>query len=190
MAKRVLYSGTDRYSWHPCVLQDAEAILSHGRFGHVSQCNLAGGAIVIYHPDREEGCARDTEENTEWLLGQYDFVLPQRCEYRVAQIDEWIVRVDEGKFVSLRDKWHEERGATSSVSEMISCRSYLSIIGMGKRAIPLILKQIEREGEDPDHWFAALSAITEEDPVPEDAYGDTVKMAEAWLSWAKERHDW
>ena len=97
-------------------------------------------------------------------------------------------RDDDIVFAHLVNQWHEERGATSSVSEMVECPSYLKIIEMGQKALPLIVAQIRREADDPDHWFAALEAITGDDPVPEAAYGDTVKMAEAWLTWAKERN--
>ena len=91
---------------------------------------------------------------------------------------------DEMEFSLLLEQWRAERGITSSTSDMVACPSYLRIIGMGERALPLILTQIKREGDDPDHWFTALEAITGEDPVSEDAYGNTVKMAAAWLSWA------
>lgn len=35
---------------------------------------------------------------------------------------------------------------------------------------------------DPDHWFWALEMITGADPVPVEAYGDTVQMAQAWTA--------
>ena len=93
-------------------------------------------------------------------------------------------------FSRLVEQWREERGITSSLSEMFKCPSYQEIIEMGERAVSLILDQIVREENDPDHWYAALEAITGEDPVPEDAYGDTVKIAEAWLSWAEGKNGW
>ena len=97
---------------------------------------------------------------------------------------------DELKFSVLRDTWHVERGITSSPSEMAACPAYLRIIGMGMQALPLILKQLRLEGDDPDHWFIALKAITGDNPIPEDAYGNMVKMTNAWLSWAEERNVW
>ena len=93
-------------------------------------------------------------------------------------------------FNKLIEQWHEERGITSSITDMALCPSYQSIIAMGENALPLIFHQMEREGDDPDHWFWALEAITGEDPVPEEAYGDTMRMAGAWLSWARERNVW
>ena len=97
---------------------------------------------------------------------------------------------DEVQFKIFLDRWHEERGITSSVSEMTTCRSYLRIIAMGRRALPLILKQLKREGRDPDHWFAALEAIVGHDPIPKDAYGSTTRMAHAWFDWADENSAW
>ena len=101
-----------------------------------------------------------------------------------------VIQNEELSFTRWVEQWHVERGITSSLSDMIACPSYLNIIAMGEKALPLILAQLRREGDDPDHWFAALEAITDEDPVPEDAYGDTVKMAKAWLLWAEEKNVW
>ena len=61
---------------------------------------------------------------------------------------------------------------------MLPC--YQQIIGMGERAVPLILEELSRE---PDHWFWALEAITQENPVPCDAAGNVRLMAEAWVAW-------
>jgi hypothetical protein len=91
---------------------------------------------------------------------------------------------DAALFQQLASQWHKERGATSSITQMAMCPSYQQIIGMGDKAIPLILRQIENEGDDPDHWFWALQAITRANPVPEDARGDMREMARAWLDWA------
>ncbi len=90
------------------------------------------------------------------------------------------------KFSELADQWRTETAFTSSVSEMAMNDAYQKIIGMGKAALPLILRELERE---PDHWFWALRAITRENPVPPEDMGDVEKMADAWLRLARER-DW
>lgn len=83
-------------------------------------------------------------------------------------------------------QWHEERNeASSSISEVIACPAYLRIIAMGSRVLPLIIEQLKSEGDDPDHWCAALEAITGENPVPENAHGDTVRIAQAWIDWSE-----
>ena len=95
-----------------------------------------------------------------------------------------------GCFQLLVQQWHEERSPfSSSLAEMIACPAYLRIIAMGAAALPLILEQLRQEADDPDHWHAALEAITGENPVPEDGQGDTVRMAEAWIAWEEERAD-
>ena len=45
-------------------------------------------------------------------------------------------------------------------------------------------RELERE---PDHWFWALEAITQENPVPPEAAGRVAKMAEAWIAWGKQQ---
>ena len=93
---------------------------------------------------------------------------------------------DSCDFHDLVKHWHEQRiEISSSISEIIACPAYLRIIAMGRRGLPLIIEQLKSEGDDPDHWCAALEAITGEDPVPEDAHGDTVRIAQAWIEWSK-----
>jgi len=92
------------------------------------------------------------------------------------------------RFRILRDSWRRERGITSSTNEMAMCPSYQKIIGMGGKAVPMIIRELEVDGDDPDHWFWALEMITGADPVPVESYGDSLGMAKAWLSWAKERY--
>lgn len=92
-------------------------------------------------------------------------------------VEEWL------KFQDLVGSWRQERGATSSITEMSLCPSYQSIIGMGMTAVEFILMEIAGEGDEPDQWFWALRAITGENPVPEEEQGDYVRMAKRWLEW-------
>ena len=119
------------------------------------------------------------EEMEVWTDGPFQKTITNKH-------DEPIYYEEDAVFALLVRQWHEERGISSSFSDMVLCPSYQRIIGMGEKAIPLILAQLRRESDDPDHWYAALEAITGEDPVPTDVYGDTVKIAEAWLLWAEE----
>jgi hypothetical protein len=49
-------------------------------------------------------------------------------------------------------------------------------------AVPLLLEELQR---DPDQWFWALEAITQENPVPPQAAGKVRPMAEEWVAWGK-----
>ena len=53
---------------------------------------------------------------------------------------------------------------------------------MGPDVVPFILAELEKEM---GHWFPALYAITEADPVPEEDRGNMKKMRDAWLAWGK-----
>jgi hypothetical protein len=103
---------------------------------------------------------------------------PQAAPITKTTADDYL------RFSNLRDGWYGERGITSSITEMVMCPSYLGIIGMGERALPLIIQQLKSEGNDPDHWFVALQAITNVNPVPQEAHGDMAAMAQAWIRWA------
>ena len=73
-------------------------------------------------------------------------------------------------------------GFTSFVTDMVLHPAYQQIIGLGPRAVPLLLCELARE---PDHWFWALKAITGEDPVPPCSRGKLGEMTRAWLAWGK-----
>jgi hypothetical protein len=66
---------------------------------------------------------------------------------------------------------------------MAAIPEYLRIIGLGERAIPLILEDLRKT---PDHWFVALHAITGVSPVPEESRGRIDEMAKAWIIWGEQ----
>ena len=85
------------------------------------------------------------------------------------------------------ERWKDETGHLSSITKALAHPSYLRIIGLardsaGHEIERLLLRELE---SDPDHWFAALSAITGEDPVkPEHDFDEAVR---AWLEWGREK---
>ena len=88
------------------------------------------------------------------------------------------------QFDELVHIWKQERGPTSSVSQMAMHPSYQRIIGMGSEVIPFILDEMRRE---PDHWFWALRAITGQNPVRNEYRGNLPLMTHDWLEWAREQ---
>ncbi len=72
----------------------------------------------------------------------------------------------------------------SNTAQMAMLRSYQQIIGMGEPAVPLLLEELQRE---PDHWFWALEAITQESPVPPEAKGKLNETARAWIEWGRQK---
>jgi hypothetical protein len=88
------------------------------------------------------------------------------------------------RFHRLAAEWKQQSRFLSSSAQMAMLRPYQRIIGMGPPAVPLILEELRRE---PDHWFWALEAITEQDPVPPEAMGKVRLMAQAWIHWGEEQ---
>lgn len=97
---------------------------------------------------------------------------------------------DYALFENLASNWRGERGSASSVDKIVMCYSYQRIIAMGDRAIPLILRRLETEGNEPDHWFWALRVLTGENPIEDDKRGDLQAMSRRWLEWGRTHYVW
>lgn len=123
-----------------------------------------------------------THWDTNVLLGWVTFSTP--AEIFTTNVSDKLT------FNALVERWRIERGATSSITRMATCPSYQRMIAMGERVVPLILSEMEREGDEPDQWFWALAAITGVDPAPPESQGDIVEMAKAWLDWGRGRYAW
>lgn len=87
------------------------------------------------------------------------------------------------RFQRLAAEWKQQSRYLSNTAQIALLAPYQRIIGMGLSAVPLILAELERE---PDQWFWALEAITEENPVPPEAAGNVPRMAQAWIEWGKQ----
>lgn len=91
---------------------------------------------------------------------------------------------EERKFRRLAGQWLRETEHVSSIKKACMHPAYQRIIGMGPAVVPYLLRELE---QNPDHWFWALNAITEEDPVRAEDSLDGAKMA--WLQWGRENGD-
>jgi hypothetical protein len=89
----------------------------------------------------------------------------------------------EEQFRVLAEEWRKETGASSSMTEKLEHPAYKKIIGLGRDAIPLILKELR---DRPAYWFEALKALTKLSPVPADGRADPRRVREAWLKWGRE----
>ena len=87
-------------------------------------------------------------------------------------------------FEELKTDWKTRTTYMSNSAQIAAVRSYQRIIGMGPAALPLILKELERET---DHWFWALEAISGENPVPPDQAGRVEDMAKTWIEWGRRK---
>lgn len=88
----------------------------------------------------------------------------------------------EQTFNALVEEWRRETGMLSFVDKKVMHPAYQRIIGLGKQAVPLILRELQQR---PSYWFWALESITGVDPVRR---GDTFDAAvSAWLEWGKDQ---
>lgn len=91
------------------------------------------------------------------------------------------------QFHEQAERWKDETGSLSSLTKALSHPSYLRIIGLARDSVDyrierLILREMQAE---PDYWFAALTAITGENPVkPKHDFDEAVN---AWVVWGRER---
>jgi hypothetical protein len=96
----------------------------------------------------------------------------------------WARREDlESRFQQLAAEWRRDVGPLSSVSKIVQHPAYQAIIALGQDAVPLILRELERQ---PDHWFTALRALTGADPIAPEERGRMDRMAAAWVRWGRE----
>jgi len=88
----------------------------------------------------------------------------------------------QAEFDRLSHVWLDETMFMSSLTRKVQNPAYQAIITMGERAIPPILRDLERE---PKLWGPALHAITGAKPVQKGDEGKVRRVAAAWLRWAK-----
>lgn len=111
-----------------------------------------------------------------WLLASLVSRTGTSIAPDVASIEE--------QFAALAHRWHDETDFLSSPSRITSNESYLRIISMGRRVIPMILADLEERG---GNWYMALRILSGEEPAPIEARGDVKQMKKAWLQWGSER---
>ncbi len=87
-------------------------------------------------------------------------------------------------FEQLKADWKTKTRYMSNSAQMATVWPYQQIIGLGRPALPLILRELERER---DHWFWALEAISGENPVPPEQAGQVESMTKSWLDWGRQK---
>ena len=86
------------------------------------------------------------------------------------------------RFRSLTQQWRTETQWLSSSTQIAMNPAYQAIIGMGAEALPMILEDLRQNS---GHWYWALKAISNEDPVVPGDRGSIKKMKVAWLQWGE-----
>ena len=146
------------------------------------ECAVDRGLALVWLSD-----ATTTPEHAGWTDDVREDVI-RRTRKRARRsiedlVAEWAEEDPDAvrhQFEELAATWRREtRGAPLAITRLTHW-AYLRIIGLGPKALPLILRELERET---DHWYGALNAISGEDP----AEGvETFEGAAArWLEWGR-----
>ncbi|MCX7424580.1 MAG: hypothetical protein NTW96_02960 [Planctomycetia bacterium] len=114
--------------------------------------------------EKVDQLARVVGADRQQVVGQRQFDLVMREFYRLTAV------------------WKTTTIHVSNLTEKCSHPAYKQIVAMGTTVLPFIFAELERE---PDHWFAALRALTGVNPVPSQSRGKLKETTEAWLKWAK-----
>ena len=103
---------------------------------------------------------------------------------QIAQVAERDVDEDlRAAFEGLAEAWWMATAHLSSPNKLMENARYRQIIGLGPAVLPLLLRDLAKTQR---FWFPALSAITGQNPVPDDAAGDIRRMADAWIEWGRQ----
>jgi hypothetical protein len=99
---------------------------------------------------------------------------------------EWQRDDTEVEFNKFAAEWRAQKlRATSFFAKNATHPAYQHIIGMGKRVLPFILRELKKGSDD---WFWALKAISGDDPVSIENRGKLKEMRDAWLRWGREKN--
>jgi hypothetical protein len=90
----------------------------------------------------------------------------------------------EQRVVRLLARWREETAYLSSSTQLTRHPAYQELIALGPAALPFLFRDLEQTVDG--HLSKALAAITGARPVPAEQRGQVRKIAETWLSWARE----
>jgi hypothetical protein len=139
----------------------------------VAECGMQCCPGERYQPEQFRGRTVPLlpEPDADWQFFSSPFL--------VTRIHD---RVVEARFRSLADTWKQATSHLSNIKRKSMHPAYQEIIGMGMAVVESVLCDLKQSHAD---WFWALTAITGDNPIPEDARGDVAQMTEAWLKWGR-----
>jgi len=86
------------------------------------------------------------------------------------------------EFTVLAEQWQRDTPHLSQISKKVLHPAYFRIVGMGEPAVRLLLEALR---DTPAHWFVALKATANFDPVTPGS--NPAAAREAWLGWGKSK---
>lgn len=71
----------------------------------------------------------------------------------------------------------------SNTEQALAHPAHVAIVGPGDPVVPLILERMRIRG---GHWYHALHAITQANPVHPADYGNVAVIQQGWLRWGRD----
>jgi hypothetical protein len=172
----------------PLAPEDAPGDPNECSFGYESATYNASNA---FHAFKHYVAKKLGAIETDWVkapeLSLWDTRSVYICNWFTPVNQSAVVASDTGElkiiFKGLVEKWQGETGGHSVLSRRYAHPAYQAILGLGKDAIPLVLRELQAR---PDWWFEALNALAKPkvNPVKEgSSFADAVG---AWLDWGRQ----
>ena len=83
----------------------------------------------------------------------------------------------------LAKQWEHETWMLSNTRQALAHPAHVAIVGLGDPVVPLILERMRTRG---GHWYHALYAITQANPVNPADHGNVAAIQQAWLRWGRD----
>lgn len=137
-------------------------------------------------------CTRDLFDDDPWLdhddtseaysIGGKGTRVVEAYEVSLRRPIDEVDNEDRSTFDKIVDQWWPVALLSSSIHAVILTPAYQEMIGMGPRALPLVLTALKDRGGP--HWFWALRAIARDDVGS--GLVTVSEAREAWVRWGIE----
>jgi hypothetical protein len=92
-------------------------------------------------------------------------------------------------FSELVSAWKAETCILSAPDDIRSSIHLKQIMDMGREiAVPMIIRQLQIEGDNPYHWWWPLRTLVGENPVPVELRRDITQASRSWIDWGRKRY--
>ena len=88
----------------------------------------------------------------------------------------------QARFDELKREWSDDVAGYSVIQQMVAHPAHLKILALGRNVLPLVLREFAENG---GHWLPALQALTGENPVPREEWGDMRAARKRWRKWGE-----
>jgi hypothetical protein len=150
---------------------------------HKNRSAYSGGFLQSYNPKKLKKLAREYSSKTLPSIIHGKFAASKYLtdeDKQVVLISVSGVTDVTSEFTSLAKQWKEDTLYSSSLEEICFHPAYQTIMAMGEKALPLILRELRKQF---GHWFYALNHIVRKD-VAKDAK-DTEEARRRWVEWGR-----